>query len=99
MTKRNVLLVPEPVDPYRCTGRTTAIALEVLGRAIGNQGKVCYAVDHYNPGTHSSALLLQARIQQCAAVLGLTHLEVRPMCTTGQYNGYVYVRSNIWVED
>lgn len=55
-------------DSARNTGRTTALALQALGVAIAQRGRITYAEDHY-PGRAGQTALL-SRIQSIADALG-----------------------------
>lgn len=94
--KINRLLPPS--DPHRCTGRTTAIALQLLSTALRNQGGTARASDHHAPGTRSSAEELATTTRVLVGLLDLQHIEVKvaPTNTCGEYE--VHVKSHIWVD-
>jgi hypothetical protein len=96
---RNKLLHPEPAEKdQRCTGRTTAIALDLLARLLAKQGHHAYAKDH-SAGT-SGANALNAAVQRAILLLDLKHVECHVVFSPGgQYNGHVKAISKIWVED
>lgn len=96
--KRNRLLQPYPLDSARCTGRTTAIALYVLARAIAEPGSVRYAVDHHEPGTQRSAENLKSRIDRLVEDMRLQHMRVQIVRHGDTYQGHVRVSSEIWGE-
>ena len=90
---RNKLL--PPIVSTRCTGRTTAVALDVLSRAVNKQGAVCYAVDHMGASTQY-ATCLRERIMQIVHALNLQYVRCEVVMGAGQYAGHVRVISEIW---
>lgn len=95
MARINKLLQPEHSN--RCTGRTTAIALDLIARCVHSQGTPCYAEDHQGNST-SAALVLRDRVGSIARALGLQHFEVTVVQSQDQYHGHVRAISNIWQE-
>ncbi len=93
---RNKLLPPPPPAARnpRCTGRTTAIALQAIAAAIASQGDKFYAVDHHAQGDKQRAEELLRRIHSLILRLELQHMRVEVQT----FNAYskVVVWSNIW---
>lgn len=92
---RNKLLMPMH-DPARCTGRTTAIALATIVRAMQGGKSTAYAVDHFNPGTHTSAAHLCGVVKALILRLQLKHIDASIVVSPGPYNNHVRVVCNIW---
>lgn len=92
---RNLLLPPAPRDP-RCTGRTTAIALDLIARALKDQGQVRYATDHHLPGTVNAGRALESTVNDLIEKMDLKHIKVTVCLSSGPYLGHVRVVSNIW---
>ena len=88
MTKLHPLHTPEMVaqavkatgeyfDPARRTGRSTAIALELIAAAIRNPGLTIKIKDHCSTPRADYALAM--RISEMVGMLGLKHIYVRSM--------------------
>lgn len=56
-------------DPLRCTGRTTAIALELLAKCIREPNTDHAARDHH--GTHQADVMLAKHVVELAERMGL----------------------------
>lgn len=94
MPKVNKLLLPGH-EQNRCTGRTTAMALNLIAGAINNQGQWAVGQDHHGgAGKHAQAERLGDRVRELIAKLDLKHIVVEKDWA----NGCVRVRSNIWLE-
>lgn len=70
-------------DPRRRTGRTTALALEVLARAIRSPGVPMRVLDHYPTRSADKELLLQA--QSIVLALGWVGFTFRPSDLTVRF--------------
>jgi hypothetical protein len=75
----------------RQSGRTTAIILEGISRAMRNQGQWVYISDHYIHGGGAALNVFKNRLDEIIEQLGLKHIEIT-MNIGGKSLG---IRSNI----
>jgi hypothetical protein len=97
MNKRNKLLdaiippnYPRP-DELRCSGRTTAIALEVIAWCIQNPGQKRMLVDHHQSTIANRHLAYLTR--SILNKLLLDHMEIHE-----KHDGH-YLVFNLWREE
>lgn len=82
-------------DPFRNTGRTTAIALNALSLAIAQRGRITYAEDHY-PGRSGQTALL-GRVESIAKAMGWP-VDIQPERGSGRIQIVSrYVPQKVWV--
>lgn len=67
-------------EAERCTGRTTALALEYIVKAIRNPHEAIHVRDHYNT-TMSHASLVKL-VHDMTLKLGLEHFKCNPSSLT-----------------
>ena len=79
----NMLHPPNDYNPRRGSGRTTGIALELLGAAIRNPGTALHRLDHHAGESGQQALLVVVR--SIRDRLGLRHVHVQPLGGDDQY--------------
>lgn len=76
LPESTLIKVGPDVDPDRCTGRTTALALGYLATALGNHGMWVTVRDHHDHhGSHRGAYRIAHDVAQN---LGLRFMEWRP---------------------
>ena len=64
-----------PVDEQRCSGRSTAIALEAVAQAIRNPQQWVAVVDHFYNASQSAHVVLAKQAMEIAGLMNLQYFE------------------------